>query len=174
MRLWCWPGATFEPGQLKVLVAPPDRMAALLELPEVVDFHTRYLYHGLSDVLFRVPPIRSEHFEPVACAALEDLMAGVRSSIHTVLMVEWNPALAAGLEGEERGRRLMRLTAALRRRAESAIVIVYAPAMDEALRQVSAGADQTVWLVPEPAPARPSVAVAARAKGQRTLAEAGW
>ena len=149
-------------------------MAALLELPEIVTFHTRYLHHGLSEVLFRVPPIRSEHFEAMACATLDELTAAVRSSFHTVLMVEWDPALAAGLEAEERGRRMGRLTAALKRRAESSIVIVYAPAMDEALRLVSAGADQTVWLVPEPAEPRPSVTVAARSKAQRTLAEAGW
>lgn len=174
MRLWCWPGVAFELGELKVLVAPPDRMAALLEAPEVAQFHTRYLYHGTSEVLFRVPPIRSEHFEATACALLDDLMAGVRSSFHTVLMIEWDPALAAGLEAEERGRRMARLTAALKRRAESSIVIVYASAMDEALGQVSAGADQTVWLVPDPAEPRPTATVAARAKAQRTLAEAGW
>ncbi|MEN6517979.1 MAG: hypothetical protein ABFC38_07265 [Methanospirillum sp.] len=172
VRLWCWPGVTFELGQLKVLVAPPERMAALLELPEIVNFHTRYLHHGRSEVLFRVPPIRSEHFEPMTCATLDELMAAVRSSFHTVLMVEWSPALAAGLEVEERGRRMARLTAALKRRADSSIVIVFAPAMDEALRQVSAGADQTVWLVPRPAEPRPTVTVAARAKAQRTLTEA--
>lgn len=64
---------------------------------------------------------------------------------------------------------MSRLVAALKRRAETAIVIVNAPAMDEALRAVSLAADQTVWLVPEPAAARPTVAVAARAKGQRVL-----
>ena len=64
---------------------------------------------------------------------------------------------------------MSRLVAALKRRAETAIVIVNAPAMDEALRAVSLAADQTVWLVPEPAPARATVAVAARAKAQRTL-----
>jgi hypothetical protein len=169
VRLWCWPGVTFELGRLKVLVAPPERMAALLELPEIVRFHTRYLYHGPSEVLFRVPPIRSEHFEALACATLDELVAGVRSSFHTVLMVEWDPALAAGLEAGERERRALRLTAALKRRAESAIVIVYAPALDDALRLVSAGADQTVVLVPQPAEPRPTVAVAARAKAQRTL-----
>jgi len=174
VRLWCWPGATFELGQLKVLVAPPDRMAALLEVPEIVTFHTRYLHHGLSKVLFRVPPIRSEHFEATVCATLDELTAAVRSSFHTVLMVEWDRALAAGLEGEERGRRMMRLTAALKRRAESSIVIVYAPVMDDALRQLAAGADQTVWLVPETPAPRPSVTVAAMSKAQRTLAEAGW
>ncbi len=169
MRLWCWPGGIFEFGELKVLVAPPDRMASLLELPEIARFHTRYLYHGLSEVLFRVPPIRSEHFEAVASGTLDELMAGVRSSFHTVLMVEWDPALAAGLDVEERGRRMGRLTAALKRRAESSIVIVYAPAMDDALRLVALEADQTAWLVPLPAPARSSVAVAARAQAQRTL-----
>ena len=169
MRLWCRPGMTFALGQLKVLVAPADRMAALLELPEIVNFHTRYLYHGFSEVLFRVPPIRSEHFEPMACETLDELTAAVRSSFHTVLMVEWSPALAAGLEAEERGRRMSRLTAALKRRAASSIVIVYAPAMDDALRLVADGADQTVWLVPETAAPRPSVTVAARSKAQRTL-----
>ena len=49
------------------------------------------------------------------------------------------------------------------------IVVVYAPGMDGALQMVSLEADQTFWLVPEPAPARSSVAVAARARGQRTL-----
>ena len=169
MRLWCWPGVTFELGQITVLVAPPERMAALLELPEIANFHTRYLHHSSSEVLFRVPPIRSEHFEPMACASLDALMAAVRSSFHTVLMVEWNPALATGLGVEERGLRMARLTAALKRRAESSIVIVYAPAMDEALRQVAAGADQPVWLVPRPAEPRATVAVAARARAQRTL-----
>ncbi len=67
-------------------------------------------------------------------------------------MVEWSPAFAA-----------------LKRRGETAIVIVYAPALDEALRAVSLEADQTVWLVPEPAPARATVAVAARARAQRSL-----
>jgi len=146
-------------------------MAALLELPEIANFHTRYLYHGLSEVLFRVPPIRSEHFETVEAATLDELMAGIRSSFHTVLMVEWNGALAAGLEGEERARRMGRLRAALKRRAESSIVIVYAPAMDAALRLVADGSDQAVWLVPTPAEPRPSVRVAARATAQRTLAE---
>lgn len=174
MRLWCWPGVTFHLGELKVLVAPADRMAALLELPEITNFHTRYLYHGLSEVLVRVPPIRSEHFEPAACADLDELTAAVRSSFHTVLMVEWSPAFAAGLEAEERGRRMSRLVAALKRRAASAIVIVYAPAMEDALRLVADGADQTVWLVPRPAEPRPTVKVAARAKAQRTLSEAGW
>jgi len=66
MRLWCWPGAIFELGQLKVLVSPPERMAGLLELPEIVHFHTRYLYHGRLEFLFRVPPIVSEIFETAA------------------------------------------------------------------------------------------------------------
>jgi len=174
MRLWCHPGVTFELGQLKVLVAPPERMAALLEAPEIAHFHTRYLYHALSDMLFRVPPIRSEHFDAVACETLDEVMAAVRSSFHTVLMVEWDPVLAAGLEVEERSRRMARFTAALKRRAGSSIVIVYAPAMDGALRQVSAGADQTAWLVPRPVEPRPTVKVAARAKAQLTLAGAGW
>lgn len=174
MRLWCWPGASFELGELKVMIAPPDRMAALLEAPEIARFHTRYLHHGSSEVLSRVPPIRSEHFEAAACATLDEVMAGVRTSFHTVLMIEWHPGLAAELEPDERGRRMSRLTAALKRRAESSIVIVYAPAMDDALRQVSDGADQTVWLVPRPAEPQPTVKVAARAKGQLTLAEAGW
>ncbi len=169
MRLWCWPGVTFEIGQLKVLVAPPERMAALLELPEITQFHARYLHHGRSEVLFRVPPVRSQHFEPMTCATLDELMAAVRSSFHTVLMVEWDPTFAAGLEVEERGRRMARLTAALKRRARSAIVIVYAPTADDALRQVLAGADQTVWLVPRPAEHRSTVTMAVRAKSQRTL-----
>ncbi len=169
MRIWCWPGAIFELGQLKVLVAPPERMAALLELPEIGNFHTRYLYHGLSEILFRVPPIRSEHFEPMACVTLDDLMTAVRTSFHTILMIEWSPALVAGLAAEERGRRMSRFRAALKRRAETSIVIVYAPAMDPALRLVADGADQTVWLVPRPAESRPSVKVAARATAQRTL-----
>ena len=170
MRLWCWPGGTFELGELKLLIAPPDRMASLLELPEIARFHTRYLYHGLSGVLFRAPPIRSEHFETMEAGTLDELTAAVRSSFHTVLMVEWDPALAAGLDVEERGRRMGRLTAALKRRAESSIVIVYAPAMDEALQLVALGADQTVWLAPLPAPARPSAAGgAARTQAQQTL-----
>ncbi len=174
MRLWCRPGVTFELGQLKVLVAPPDRVGALLELPEIANFHTRYLYHGFSDVLTRVPPIRSEHFEAMACGTLDELMAAVRSSYHTVLMVEWSPALAAGLDAEELGRRMARLTAALKRRASSSIVIVSAPVMDDALRVVADGADQTVWLAPAPVEVRSSVKVAARGKAQRTLAEVGW
>ncbi len=169
MRLWCWPGGTFQLGELKVLVATPDRMASLLELPEIARFHTRYLYHGLSGVLFRAPPVRSEHFETIKIETLDELTAAVRSSFHTVLMVEWDPALAAGLDAEERGRRMGRLTAALKRRAGSSIVIVYAPAMDDALQLVAAGADQTVWLAPLPAPARPTVAAAARAQAQQTL-----
>jgi hypothetical protein len=169
MRLWCWPGATFELGRLSVLVAPPERMAALLELPEIVQFHTRDLYHGLSDVLFRVAPVRSEHYEPLACTTLDDLAAAVETSFHTVLLVEWAPALAAGLDAEERERRLARLAAALRRRAESSIVILYAPAMDETLRPVADRGDRTIHLVPAPAEPRASVRVAARAPGQRTL-----
>ncbi len=169
MRLWCRPGVTFELGQLKVLVAPAERMAALLEVPEIATFHALYLHHGLSEVLFRVPPIRSEHFEAKRCENLDDLQTAVRTSFHTVLMVEWSPIFAAGFDAEERGRRMSRLVAALKRRAESAIVIVYAPALDEALRAVSLEADQTVWLVPEPAPARATVAVAARARAQMVL-----
>ena len=42
----------------------------------------------------------------------------------------------------------MRHTAALKRRAESSIVILYAPAMDEALRLVATGARSTVGLIP--------------------------
>ena len=67
MRLWCRPGITFELGRMKVLVAPAEQMASLLEVPEIAMFHALYLYAGLSEVLFRVPPIRSEHFEAVAC-----------------------------------------------------------------------------------------------------------
>ena len=144
-------------------------MVSILEVPEIATFHALYLHHGLSEVLFRVPPIRSEHFAAVNCDDLDVLQAAVRASFHTVLMIEWSPALTAGLEAEERGRRMSRLLAALKRRSESAIVIVYAPALDEALRAVSLAADQTVWLVPEPAPARATVAVAARARGQRAL-----
>ncbi len=169
MRLWCRPGVTFELGRLTVLIAPPDRMTALLDLPEIGSFHTLYLYAGLSEVLFRVPPIRSEHFETQVCASLDDAIAAVSRSYHTVLLVEWSPAFAAGLDAEEGGRRMSRLARALRRRATNGIVVVYAPAMDGALQMVSLEADQTVWLVPEPAAARPTVAVAARAKGQRVL-----
>lgn len=169
MRLWCWPGGTFPIGELKILVATPDRMASLLELPEIARFHTRYLYHGLSGVLFRAPPIRSEHFETVEAETLDELTAAIRSSFHTVLMIEWDPALAAGLDIEERGRGMGRLLAALKRRAESSIVIVYAPAMDDTLQLVASGADQTVWLVSLPAPARPTIAAAARAQAQQTL-----
>lgn len=169
VRLWCQPGVRFELGRLAVLVAPPERMAALLELPEIIQFHARYLYGERSEVLFRASPVRSEHFEPMACGTLDEVIAAVRTSFHTVLMLEWTPALAAGLGDEERGRRLARLAAALKRRAASAIVIVYAPAMDEGLRQLGVGADQTVWLVPTPAAPRPSVKAAARATAQRRL-----
>ena len=169
MRLWCRPGITFELGRMNLLIAPTERMAALLEVPEIATFHALFLHHGRSEVLFRVPPIRSEHFEAVQCGNLDELQTAVRTSFHTVLMVEWSPALVAGLDAEERGRRMSRLVAALKRRAESAIVIVCAPTMDAALRAVSLEADQTVWLVPEPAPARATVAVAARARGQRAL-----
>ena len=169
MRLWCRPGVTFELGRLMVLIAPPDRLAALLDLPEIGSFHTLYLYTGLSEVLFRVPPIRSEHFETLVCTSLDDAIAAVSRSFHTVLMVEWSPKLVAGLDAEERGKLMSRLAKALKRRATNGIVIVYAPAMDRALQLVSFEADQTVWLVPEPAPARATVAVAARAKAQRTL-----
>lgn len=169
VRLWCRPGVTFELGRLKLLIAPAERMASLLDLPEIAAFHALYLHHGLSEVLFRVPPIRSEHFEARPCGTLDELTAAVRGSFHTVLMVEWSPALATGLDAEERGRRMGRLVAALKRRSTSAIVIVYAPALDGALGVLSLAADQTVWLVPEPAPARATVAVAARARGQRAL-----
>ncbi len=64
---------------------------------------------------------------------------------------------------------MSRLTAALSCRAGSGVVIIYAPAMDPGSRRVADEADQTVWLVPEPAPARATVAVAGRAKAQRTL-----
>ena len=169
MRLWCRPGITFELGRMKVLVAPAERMASLLEVPEIAMFHALYLYAGLSEVLFRVPPIRSEHFETLVCTSLDDAIAAVSRSFHTVLMVEWSPKLAAGLDAEERGQRMSRLVKALKRRATNGIVIVYAPAMDKVLQLVADEADQTVWLVPEPAPARATVAVAARAKAQRTL-----
>lgn len=170
VRLWCYPGVTFELGQLTVLIAPPERMAALLEAPEIAHFRTRYLHPAPWGVLIRVPPTRSERFEAVACATLDEMTAEVRFSIQTVLVVEWDPALAGGIEVEERGRRMARFTAALKRRAGSSIVIVYAPAMDGALRQVSAGADQTTWLVPRPAELRATLGVAARGTAQRTLA----
>ncbi len=125
MRLSCRPGVSFELGRLAVLIAPPDRMAALLDLPEIGSFHTLYLYTGFSEVLFRVPPIRSEHVETKVCTSLDDAIAAVSRSFHTVLMVEWSPALAAGLDAEEQGQRMSRLVRALKRRAESAIVIVY-------------------------------------------------
>lgn len=48
------------------------------------------------------------------------------------------------------------------RRAGSANVIVFAPAMDEALRLVALEADQTVWLVMETAGSRLTIAVAPR------------
>lgn len=54
---------------------------------------------------------------------------------------------------------MSRLIKAFQQRAESAIVIVYAPAMDDALRLV----------LLEPAPARATIAVAGRAKAQRVL-----
>lgn len=144
-------------------------MAALLELPEIVRFHTRYLHRGPSEVLARAPPIRSEHFEAAEYDGLDDLATAVRTSFHTILMVEWSPRIADGLDAGERGRRVGRLVAALRRRTASAIVIVYAPAVDPALEQVAEGADRTLWLVPRPAEPRPSVRVAARAPAQRTL-----
>jgi len=123
-----------------VLVTPAERVVSILEVPEIATFHALYLHHGLSEVLFRVPPIRSEHFAAEVYETLDELQAAVRLSFHTVLMAEWSPALAAGLEAEERGRRMSRLLAALKRRSESAIVIVYAPALDEALRAVSLAA----------------------------------
>ena len=123
MRLWCRPGVTFELGRLKVLIAPPDRLAALLDLPEIGSFHTLYLYTGLSEVLFRVPPIRSEHFETQVCTSLDDAIAAVSRSFHTVLMVEWSPTLAAGLDAEERGKLMSRPAKALKRRATTARVI---------------------------------------------------
>jgi hypothetical protein len=144
-------------------------MAAILELPECAQFHTRYLHRGLSEVLRRVPPLRPEHFEPMACGTLDELIAAVRTSVHTVLLVEWDPAFAAGLDVEERGQRMHRLSASLKRQATSAIVVVYAPAMDPVVRLVAEGADQTVWLEGQPAPARATVAVPARAKTQRAL-----
>lgn len=45
-----------------------------------------------------MPPIRSEHLEAVACETLDALQAAVRTSFHTVLMVEWSPALVTGLD----------------------------------------------------------------------------
>jgi len=99
-----------------------------------------------------VPPVRSEHFATTRCGTLDALQAAVRTSFHTALMVEWSPALAAGLNVEERDRRMSRLVATLKRRAGTAIVIVYAPVLDEEMRMVSLAVDQTVWLVPGLAP----------------------
>jgi len=45
--------------------------------------------------------------------------------------------LVAGLEAEERGRRISRLITVLKRQAVMTIVIVDTPAMDEALQTVS-------------------------------------
>ena len=44
MRLWCRPGISFELGRMKVLVAPAERMASLLEVPEIAMFCALYLY----------------------------------------------------------------------------------------------------------------------------------
>lgn len=37
------PGATFELWQQRIPVTLPGRMSALLKLPEIVHFHTRYI-----------------------------------------------------------------------------------------------------------------------------------
>ena len=57
----------------------------------------------------------------------------------------------------------------LKRRSGSSIVIVFAPAMDDALRQVSAAADQMIRPVPRSAEPGASAKVTARETGQRTV-----
>ena len=79
-------------------------MVALLEVPKIAMFRALYHHHGLSKGLCRVSRIRSAHSEAVNCENLDELQAVVRSSYHTMLIVEWSPALVAGLTVEERGR----------------------------------------------------------------------
>lgn len=173
VRLWCRPGVIVEPGEFKVLVAPPDRMVALLGAPEAARFPVRYLHHGASDVLARLRTAAGA-VEAITCADLDTAIAAVRLSRDAVLALEWHPALAAGLDPGAGGAHVARLGAALRRRAASSIVVAYAPAMDDMLRQLADGSDQVVWLVPGTTAPRSAVAAEVRAAGQRTLAEAVW
>ena len=100
VRLWCQPGVRFELGRLAVLVAPPERMAALLELPEIIQFHARYLYGERSEVLFRASPVRSEHFEPMACGTLDEVIAAQKQAeSHGTLHAGGKPSVRDIFEG---------------------------------------------------------------------------
>jgi len=87
----------FELGQLKLLAAPGFWMVALLEVLKIAMFHALYHHRDLSKVLCRVPRICSAHSEAANRENLDALQAVVRSSYHTMLMVEWSPALVAAL-----------------------------------------------------------------------------
>jgi len=78
------------------------QIVALYEAPWVGSFHAQYLHHRYSPVLFRVRR-SGQHVEPKACATLDNIITAVRPSFHTVLMSEWDLALAA----EERGQILV-------------------------------------------------------------------
>ncbi len=143
MRLWCRPGVTFELRQLKVLVAPAERMAALLEVPEIATFHALYLHYGLSEVLFRVPR-QGPNLLVQSCMTVHQLLASLQEAYQTIVVVEYDDGIFSALEGGDRDV-IFAVGRQLRELARSSTVLLHAPRAERGLRALLGTADQVVW-----------------------------
>jgi hypothetical protein len=132
-----------EVGRYTALVSPPGFLADVLLLPEVDRFEALYLYGVGSRVLGRLPR-QAPRLAIQSCMTVHQLLAALREAHQSIVIVEYDDGIFAGLEGEDR-EVIFAVGRTLREVKRSAAVLVWAPRAERGPKALLRMADLVVW-----------------------------
>lgn len=165
------PSVTLESGTFSVVMAPEELvLRGLNGTPALSRFLFLYVCGNYSRLLTGIRR-RSAHFEVRRAFTLFQLLTILREAHHTILFVEHDPSLY-----EDAGSLLPEVAAGLAEAARTALVVLYAPRQDPALRILSRRADRIFCVETGERGRRPARAGRGLppAGGQTTLEVFGW
>jgi hypothetical protein len=135
------PSVTLESGTFSVVTAPEELvLRGLNGTPALSRFLFLYVCGNYSRLLSGIRR-RSAHFEVRRAFTLFQLLAILREAHHTILFLEHDPSLY-----DDAGPHLPEVAAALAEAARTALVVLYAPRPDPALRALARQADRVFCL----------------------------
>lgn len=131
------PSVTLESGTFSVVMAPEEIvLRGLNGTPALSRFLFLYVCGNYSRLLTGIRR-RSAHFEVRRAFTLFQLLTILREAHHTILFLEHDPALY-----EDAGSLLPEVAGALAEAARTALVVLYAPRPDPALKVLARRADR--------------------------------
>jgi hypothetical protein len=135
------PSVTLESGTFSVVTAPEELvLRGLNGTPALSRFLFLYVCGNYSRLLSGIRR-RSAHFEVRRAFTLFQLLAILREAHHTILFLEHDPSLY-----DDAGPLIPEVAAALAEAARTALVVLYAPRPDPALRALARQADRVFCL----------------------------